>query len=120
MKIHQLLCSAVLFVVFGCGTNTSPGSGEKIGQIVRLSRVGLSSKTWEAQLIRGGITDGSGAFGTVPFNFTIESDDLAEKARGFMQTNTEVSLRYRTEGIYSACRSESGGDFAVSIDAARK
>ncbi len=45
----------------GCGFSTSPGSGDKIGQIVKISKQGLIVKTWEAQLIRGGMNGGSGS-----------------------------------------------------------
>jgi hypothetical protein len=71
-------------------------------------------------MIRGGMSDGSGGFGVKPFDFTIESDDLAKKAEQYLATQTEVLIRYRTEGFYSAFRSDSGGVFLVSIEPAKK
>ena len=100
----------------GCGLNTSNGTGEKIGQVVKLSKVGMFSKTWEAQLIRGGMSGGSGSFGTVPFDFTVESEKDADKLRGYLESQTEVLLQYRTEGLYSLFRTEGGGHFMVSIE----
>jgi hypothetical protein len=114
------LCALALFVVFGCGVNTSPGEGDKVGQIVRLQRVGMASKTWEGEIIRGGMSGGSGVIGMTPFDFTIENEELATAVRGFMDNQTEVTIHYRSEGVYSACRTESRGHFLVSIEPAKK
>lgn len=83
---------------------------------MKLNKQGLVSKTWEAQLIRGGMSDGSGAFGVAPFDFTIEGDALAEEARAAMEANVEVKVIYTIEGVYSAFRSESGGTFVTKIE----
>jgi hypothetical protein len=102
-----------------CGINESPGTGEKVGQVVKLSKVGIICKTWEGQLIRGGMTDGSGTIGTQPFNFTIETDELAQKVTNFMRTQQEVRVTYSQEGVYALCRTESGGAFLRSIEPLR-
>ena len=115
-----LLLVGMISLATGCGVNTSPGSGEKIGQIVKLSNQGMLCGTWEGQLIRGGMSGGSGSFGTVPFDFTIEDEAMAKKAQEFMQNQTEVVIKYRMEGIYWTCRSESEGHFLVSIEPAPK
>lgn len=113
-----LLVSAVLLM--GCGINGRPGSGEKIGQVVKLSNQGMFCQTWEGQLIRGGMSGGSGSFGVQPFDFTVEDDELAQKVVKYMQDQTEVIIKYRMEGLYSVCRSDSSGRFLVSIEPAKK
>lgn len=122
--IELLVVIAILGIlstsVGGFYVNTSHGDGEKIGQIVKLSKQGLINQTWEGQLIRGGMNGGSGAFGTVPFNFTVESDDLVAKVKQYMQNQTEVLVAYRIEGIYSPFRSESRGHFLTNIEPAQK
>lgn len=111
----------LILSIAGCGLpNTSPGSGEKIGQVVKLSKQGILCKTWEGQLIRGGMVGGSGAFGTIPFDFTVESDELAQKVQKYMQDQTEVIVRYQVEGFYAWCRSDSMGHFLVGIEPAKK
>ena len=119
---RALSCALVLVALgaTGCSTNESPGTGEKIGQIVKLSKQGLLCKTWEGQIIRGGMSGGSGAFGTVPFDFTIESDEMAQKATEYMQNQTEVLINYRMELVYALCRSDSSGHFVTSIEPAPK
>lgn len=118
--ILLIVLSVGIFLSAGCSINTSPGTGEKIGQVVRLNKQGLLCKTWEGQLIRGGISDGSGAFGTVPFDFTVENDEMAKRTQEFMQNQTEVVIKYRMEGIYAICRSDSSGHFLTSIEPAKK
>jgi hypothetical protein len=88
--------------------------------VVKLSKQGLASDTWEAQLIRGGINNGSGSFGTTPFDFTVEGDELVEKVKQLMESQAEVVIEYRIEGVYSPFRSESHGNFLVSIEPAKK
>lgn len=44
-----ILSIAAILSLTSCGLN-SPGNGEKVGQIVRLSKHGIFNKTWEAQI----------------------------------------------------------------------
>lgn len=99
----------------GCA-NASHGNGEKIGQVVKLSKQGFVRATWEGQLIRGGMSGGSGTLGTVPFDFTVEGEELVKKVQAYMRDQTEVIISYRIEGLYSPFRSESGGHFLISIE----
>jgi hypothetical protein len=118
MKKNIIACILSVFSLFltGCGINLTNGSGEKVGQIVKVNKQGFINKTWEAELIRGGMNAGSGSFGTTPFNFTIESEDAAHKIEGYMRNQTEVLIRYEIRGIYSAFGSDSSGHYLVSIE----
>ena len=113
IKLMSLAIIAVL--LGGCGLNFNPGTGEKIGQVIRLSKQGIFVETWEAELIRGGLSGGSGAFGVHPFFFTVEDDKTAEQIQKYIENSTEVVVRYRAKGIYSAFSTDSGGLFLVSI-----
>ena len=102
--------------VWGCGINENPGTGEKIGQIVRLNRTGILSSTWEGQLIRGGFTDGSGTVGAAPFHFTVPDNDgaLVAQVQEALRNQQEVIITYEIEGIYGLTRSD-GGVFLTGI-----
>ena len=78
IELLVVIAILILLSMVYC-VNFSHGTGEKIGQVVKLSQEGIIRKTWEAQLIRGGMNGGSGSFGTVPFDFTIESDEMVKK-----------------------------------------
>lgn len=116
LEMRTLLGIVVLVALCGCGVNTNPGSGEKVGQVVRFTEEGLFCKTWEGQLIRGGMTGGSGAIGVVPFEFTIEDRATAERIQQYMRDQTEILIRYEMEGVYSLCRTGSQGHFLVSVE----
>lgn len=104
-------------LIAGCMCSTSPGNGEKIGQVVKLSKVGVVCDTWEGQLIRGGMSQGSGGFGVTPFDFTISDDrqDLAEKTQKYMEKQVEVKIKYHTSGITSICSNATENHFLVDI-----
>lgn len=90
----------------------------KVGQIIAVHNGGILNDTYEAEILRGGFSSGSGANGQA-FWFTIEDPAMAEKASQYMTNQTEVVLNYRSQGVYSGCSSSSGGDFAVSISPAK-
>jgi hypothetical protein len=119
MSVTAVLLALICLLFTGCGFGT-PGQGEKIGQIVKVNRQGIIRDTYEAELIRGGMSGGSGTIGATAFDFTIEDADLAKKAQEFMKNQTEVVIKYRMEGVYSALRTSSRGHFLVSIEAAKK
>jgi predicted small secreted protein len=111
-----ILAIFVLGMTFlpGCSCNTSPGDGTKVGQIVKMNKVGLLCKTNEAELIRGGFTDGSGAIGMAPFHFTVP-DKMVDEVNGYLNSQTEVIITYDFEFFYWLCNSSSDGTFLTSI-----
>ena len=119
--MEKLFIGLVIVCVFAfSGFNTSPGTGEKIGQLVKVGQEGMFYDTWEGQLIRGGMVDGSGSIGVKPFNFTIENEELVKLAQQYMKNQTEVVVRYRIEGWYGRSRTESEGVFLTGIEPLKK
>lgn len=106
----------LLASVMGCGVGT-PGNGEKVGQIVRVNKHGILCKTMEAQIMRGGFNGGSGSVGAA-FDFTVENDADFKTLEDAMRSQREVIIQYRSEGFYSSCRTESGGDFLTKVELA--
>ena len=105
----------VALMCAGCGIGT-PGNSAKIGNIIKVANEGIICKTWEATMIRGGVVDGTGAFGA-PFDFTIEDKSLVPKVKEALDSGREVKIFYTSEGIYSACRGAgSGGHFLTNIE----
>lgn len=88
--------------------------GEKIGMITKVAQEGFFCPTWEAQVIRGGFNQGSGASGTA-FEFTIESDEMAQKVTKLAEERKEVKITYRKEAM-TICSSDSNNYFLVSIE----
>src|SRR5258708_467775 len=110
-----------LFIVLsGFRVHFSTISGEKVGQIFGINKEGFISLTWEAELVRGGMNDGSGAFGVKPFNFTVPSDELAEKVRKYAESKTEVLIYYHSARVYWYQQSENEELFLDDIKPVKK
>lgn len=90
--------------------------GEKIGTITRLNRQGVlnACKSWEGEIIRGGLNTGSGVMGQA-FHFTVENDALAKEVERMMNTQQEVKITYKQE-LVTFCRSDSNDVFLVKIE----
>ena len=119
MKVRSILKYMILvsLTVFlsGCW---DMGGGEKIGSITRLQRTGVFCKTWEGEIIRGGLNSGSGVVGNA-FHFTVEDDTIAQQVQKAMEAQQEVKITYKKEG-FSFCRSDSGNYFLVKIEPLNK
>lgn len=90
-------------------------SGEKIGQITAIAEQGVFVRTWEAQIVRGGMNNGSGVTGQVT-HFTIENNPaLVESLTKAMNEGKEVKITFKTE-MASFLRSDSGNVFAQSME----
>ena|ERR1700682_3283491 len=89
------------------------GRGEKVGTVIKLSQEGYFFKTWEGELIRGGMNNGSGAFSTKPLHFTVDNADLLPQVQRAFDEQKEVVVTYegRTNMIstFSECADDSGG-----------
>lgn len=112
MKKFFILFAAVVMTALLAGC-WDMGSGEKIGTITRLSKRGVFCKTWEGEIIRGGLNSGSGVMGQA-FHFTIEDEILAKEVEKAMNSQQEVKISYHMEGV-TWCRSDSGDDFLTKI-----
>lgn len=115
MKAHSMFLSVtILSLTASLSGCWDMGSGEKIGSITRLQRTGFFCKTWEGEIIRGGLNSGSGVMG-MAFHFTVEDDALAKKVEQAMDAQQEVKISYRAE-VVSLCRSDSDNHFLTAIE----
>lgn len=96
--------------------------GEKIGSIVKLAKEGIIFNTWEGQLIRGGLQSGSGSFGAVPFNFTVEDEDTLIRLKKALEDQKEIKVKYHRELVVAFWRSDRSADnyFVDSFEEIKK
>src|SRR4051812_47921698 len=87
-KLHSATWLAITLALSGCFQDST---GEKVGGITRLSHDGFMPfcKTWEGEIIRGGLSNGSGVFGA-PFHFTVQGDELVQKVKQALESQKEV------------------------------
>jgi len=114
-----ILSLAATFGLAGC---IQDSSGEKAGSITRLSKDGWIPlcKTWEGEILRGGLNNGSGAFGAA-FHFTIDDSALMDEVKKALESQQEVKIHYHHEKfvLLGTCSSKSDGYFLDSIEVIR-
>lgn len=88
--------------------------GEKVGNIVKLAKQGFLIRTNEAEMIRGGMSDGNGSFGK-PFHFTIENEKLLEIVNQALEESKSVKIKYHKE-LLTLFRSESHDYFLDGVE----
>ena len=95
----------LVLLLSGCWTNQQ---GEKSGLLVKVAKEGTWWGTYEAELIRGGLDNGSGANGK-EFHFTIGQTKNAKviKAIEAMNKGKPVVISYHCEAFRAPWRGKS-------------
>jgi hypothetical protein len=88
-----LLIGALIVTPVLGGCYQSYSVGERTGVITKLSQKGLVLKSWEGEMVLGGISDGSGTFGGT-WQFSCRDAALAEKLREVSESGQRVTLEY--------------------------
>lgn len=113
--MRKLLIGALCILLSGCGYVT--GSGEKIGTVIKLSKEGIFVKTWEAEIIRGGMNNGSGGFSTIPFFFTIDDEAMLPQVQAAFDSGKEVKIHYkRRKYLLWTFSSECHGEYGMECN----
>ena len=108
--MKKILTLASCFLLTACYTTQE---GDKVGIITKLAKQGVLFGTWEGQIIRGGMADGSGGFGK-SFEFTVENPKVLVQMQKAMDAQQEVKIHYHKEAV-TWLRSESGDYFVDSV-----
>jgi hypothetical protein len=78
-------------------------------------------KTWEIEIVRGGMNGGSGSFSTTPLHATINDAGLLAKAQDALDKQYEVKVTYTDYFCYvSSMKSENDCVFITNIEPLRK
>lgn len=101
MKGYQYVLLAVgafLLCVAGCSTMQThvTATGTKVGTVIKVANEGAIVKTWEVELVRGGMSNGSGGFSTTPLHATINDEKLLAQAQEALDQQYEVEVTYVT------------------------
>jgi len=113
MKLSKFLFLGLIPLMFaGCW---NVGEGEKIGQVVKIDeQSGVFSKTVEVEIVRGGLSNGSGVNGS-SLHFTIENNpDAVELVKKAMENGSEVKVNFHEEMV-TWLRSDSNNIFGDKI-----
>ena len=99
--MKKIIFLMVPLLLSGC---YETASGEKVGTIIKCAREGIIFKTYECELIRGRMTDGSGSFGK-SFHFTVEDKKMIPILEKSLDEQKEVKIKYHQE-LFTLFRTE--------------
>jgi predicted small secreted protein len=98
----------ISLLLAGCSCNTSPGTGDKVGQIAKVQKVGLMCLTTEILV--------TGKFGGGELTLTVPAG-LIERAKEANESQEFVKVNYHTSFVESLCSNKTGNRFVDSIEA---
>ncbi len=86
-----LIVGALYYVTFGYYSD-----GTRVGSLVKMSRRGWVFKTYEGQLLVGGMTDGTGTMSSSMWEFSVDDDnkEVIDALEHSQKTGQRVSLHY--------------------------
>ena len=111
MLKQKFIVIALSIVLVNCG---DCGNEAHVGSVIKLGKTGAFCKTWEAEIVRGGLNNGSGGVSTMAFNFTIEDPKLVDLVQDAFDKQYEIKVSVHSEAA-SWCRSDSSSMFATEI-----
>lgn len=92
--IGAVLLLLLVFCITGC---THPvAEGQKVGTVIKVAKEGVINGTYEMEVIRGGMSNGSVGFSTTPLHATINDPELLKKAQDALEGQYEVRVWYVT------------------------
>jgi len=89
---------AMCLMLVACGENYS--NGERRGTVVKLSEKGLIYKSWEGELLIGGVkqrSDGKGGSNAVlnVLAFNVQDREVLKQIEGALESGEEVKVKYK-------------------------
>lgn len=108
MKNYSYLFNIIIsftFFLSACGSGFESGEGRKIGRVVKIGKHGMFCSTYEAEIVRGGFTEGSGVNGS-SLHFTIKSENLYDQLSKAMEDQKEIELFYSNRIFTGICFGE--------------
>lgn len=111
MKLTRLaLIAALALATAGC---YEMSDGQRAGTITKFSHKGFLSKTWEGDLLLGGLVkNGNGQASANVWSFTVEDSALVPVLKAALENGTPVTLTYRQELLVAPWRGET--DYIVT------
>lgn len=108
---RKSIIATIAIALTGCG---DCGNEAHVGSVVKLGKTGAFCQTWEAEIVRGGMNNGSGGVSATAFNFTIEDQKLYDLVQDAFDKQYEIKVSAHSEAA-SFCRSDSASMFATAI-----
>lgn len=80
----------VFFLLPALGGSISYSEGTRAGQLVKLSKRGMICKTWEGEIVLGGVKDGV----VNTFAFSVTDESMLPKLQEAIDKQTPITVTY--------------------------
>ena len=95
-----IFACALAVASVACGRGCGYSDGERVGTVTKLSRKGVVCKTWEGEMVMGGLRSGAeGAVANV-FYFSVDRPELVQPLQIALNSGRRVKITYY-EGVFS-------------------
>lgn len=120
--IELMVVLAIIFIlaatILGAAGGLSVSDGTRSGTLTKFSHKGLVNKSWEGELVMGGMrqvatTSGSTGVANV-WSFSVMNSELATKLEGYV--GQEVKLKYHQSAFRNPLRRDTSYE-VISIEA---
>jgi hypothetical protein len=106
-SMKKIICASVFALALaGC----SYSDGERYGTVTKFSKKGIFCKTWEGELVMGGMRsrlsdDGNSSTATANiFEFSVIDDSVVKKVREKLESGERATLIYEQELMPAICQ----------------
>lgn len=111
MKIYQFMIYVAIIVCLTACNWTTPGQGDKVGQIAKINTSGWICTTTD--ILVTGKFGGGELRGTVPAS----NPDLMAKVKKFNDSQEQVVVKYHTSMVSTRCNNDTGNIFIDDVEA---
>ncbi len=97
--MKNVLLLVTVLAVFGCACGRGYSDGDRTGLVTKLSHKGMVLKSWEGELVMGGVrsspdSDGNTSVGANVWTFSVHDDNLVKPLQDAQQNGTPVVIHY--------------------------
>lgn len=100
---HLMLVAALAMT--GCSVIYS--DGERAGTVVKFSHKGFTCKTWEGELLIGGMKSNGNNMEVNTFKFTVKDSNIIPQIKAALASGAHVTLQYDQVVMNLPCQGDS-------------
>ena len=109
---------AVALLAVACGHGIDYSDGDRVGTVTKFSFKGLICKTWEGEMVLGGLrSDGDNMVANI-WAFTVDEPRFVKPIQEAMLSGKRVKITYHQGALSGPCTASSDGYFVRGVSEA--
>lgn len=114
MKLKYFVVALMLFCV-GCGRGLDYSDGSRQGTIVKFSKKGVFCKTWEGEMVLGGLRSSEGGAVANVWEFSVIDEKLVPLVQQAADSGERIKLSYH-QGLFTGVCISNSDYFVTSVE----